>query len=293
MTVLRVVDPHMHVWDLSTGFYPHFEPAPGGGGDSPMSRSYLYDEYLAEGRGEVEVLKAVLVEAIPTDPVGEADHVQALSDASPIPLGLVAHADLSAERAGEQIASLVERPALRGIRQILNQHPDASLSYVDRAFMDDSGWRRRLSDLSNRGLSFDLQIYPHQMPQASQIASAMPELQFILDHAGMWVDRTLSGWRQWRDGIRLLARNDNVAVKLSGFAMMDADWTVNALRPCVYETLEAFGPERSMFASNFPVDKPAVSFAHLWHAFAATVSDLSEHETAQLFRRTAERIYRI
>ena len=98
MARLSVVDPHFHVWDLATGNYPHFEKPSTGfvGSNEPIARSYLIEEYLAEGGAEVEIVKAVHVEAIPVDPIGETRYMQAVADRIPIPLGLVVNADLSA-----------------------------------------------------------------------------------------------------------------------------------------------------------------------------------------------------
>src|SRR5215216_3253371 len=97
-TPLRVVDPHIHLWDLSTGLYPGLETPSTGfiGSNAPIARSYLLDEFRAEGGTEVEVIKAVHVEAFPTDPVRETETIAAVAAASPTPLAIVAHADLSA-----------------------------------------------------------------------------------------------------------------------------------------------------------------------------------------------------
>lgn len=293
MSRLQVVDPHFHVWDLSTGYYPHFEPGPDTDQTLPTARSYLMDEYLGEGGAEVEVIKAVFVEAIPRDPLGEARFVHSVATDSPVPIGIVARADLSAPDAKDQLAALADLPSVKGIRQILNRHVDPALNYVDADFMEMAAWLEGFSALARHGFSFDLQIYPHQMPRAAEIAAAHPDVPIVLNHAGMWADRTSSGWREWRDGLRLLAQRPNVSVKISGLGMLDADWTPGSIRPLVYEVLDAFGSDRAMFASNFPVDKPGTSFALLWQAFDRLVSDLPETDRAALFQSNAERIYRI
>ena len=110
----------------------------------------------------------------------------------------------------------------------------------------------------------------------------------------MFVDRgSVAGWREWRDGLRALAAASNVAIKLSGMGMVDHRWTVESLRPYALEAIDAFGAERAMFASNFPVDRLYGSYAALWRAFEAIVADMSAAERDALFRRNAERIYRI
>ena len=107
------------------------------------------------------------------------------------------------------------------------------------------------------------------------------------------IDLPFHGRTQWREGLRLLAREPNVWVKISGLVMLDHHWTPDSLKPYVFETLDAFGTGRAMFASNFPVDKLNASYAGLWHAFEAMVADLPADDQAKLFRRNAESFYRI
>src|SRR5947208_16498650 len=113
---LKVVDPHIHLWDLATGLYPGLEKPSSGflGSNAPIARSYLLAEFLSEGGGTVEVVKAVHVEAFPTDPVAEARHLHAVADQSPIGLGLVAYADLSAPDVGATLESHAAFPVTRG-----------------------------------------------------------------------------------------------------------------------------------------------------------------------------------
>jgi predicted TIM-barrel fold metal-dependent hydrolase len=294
---LQVIDPHIHLWDLSTGLYPGMEkPSSGGfGGDNTrIARTYLLADLMADA-GEVEILKAVHVEAFPTDPLREAQHVQAMADAVPsrIPQGIVAHADLAAPGVAQLLEALAEVPNVRGIRQVINRHPDPAYNYIARELLDEPAWHEGFALLKRHRLSFDLQLYPHQMMQAAQVAAFHPETPIIVNHAGMFADRTLAGWRQWREGMRALARYSNVSVKISGLGMLDHRWTLESIRPYVLDTLDAFGPERSMFASNFPVDSLYSDYPSVWQAFAAITADLSAEQRAGLFRRNAERVYRI
>jgi predicted TIM-barrel fold metal-dependent hydrolase len=138
-----------------------------------------------------------------------------------------------------------------------------------------------------------MQLYPHQMNQAIELIREHPDTPFIINHAGMFADRTLAGWRQWRDGMRGLAAHENVAVKISGLGMLDHNWTIESLRPYVLETLDAFGITRSMFASNFPVDRLFGSYTDSWRAFLTITADLTANERAALVAANAERVYRI
>src|SRR5690606_23366895 len=95
--------------------------------------------------------------------------------------------------------------SFRGIRQVLNRHSDPARNYVERDFLSDPAFADGLRLLGQRGLSFDLQLYPGQMPDAAALTSACPDTLFLLNHAGMWVDRDMAGWKQWKEGIRSLA----------------------------------------------------------------------------------------
>ena len=160
--------------------------------------------------------------------------------------------------------------------------------------MREPAWRAGFKLLKKFGFSFDLHIYPSQTRDAAELAKDNPETTIILNHTGMFVDRdSVAGWRTWRDGIRTLAALPNVMVKISGMGMLDHHWTVESIRPLVLETIDAFGLDRSMFASNFPVDRLYGSYPNLWRAYFACVGGMSADEKEKLFRTNAERIYRI
>ncbi|MGE0283146.1 MAG: amidohydrolase [Rhizobiaceae bacterium] len=295
MTPMKIVDPHVHLWDLSTGLYPGLEKPSTGliGDNTAIARSYLLDELLAEGESEFEIAKVVNVEAFPTDPVEESRVLQRLADRTGVPIAIVAAANLAEPNCQRILESQAAFANVRGIRQVLNVHPNPLYNYVGENYLANMAWRENFGLLARYGMSFDMQLYPHQMAAASGLIAAHPDIQFILNHAGMFVDRTLGGWRQWRDGLRALAGFDNVAVKISGLGMFDHRWTVESFRPYVLEALDAFGARRAMFASNFPVDKLFGSYVALWRAFSQITGDLSVDEHAGLFHANAERIYRI
>ncbi len=294
---MKIVDPHVHIWDLTTGLYPRLEKPSTGfiGNNASIARSYLLDELLAEGGTDFDIVKIVHIEAIPTDPIAESSWLQALADGAGmgLPQALVANVDLSANNAAEKLEVQSSFANLRGIRQILNRHPVALYNYVDKDYMADPVWCRNLALLRKNDLSFDMQLYPHQMNEACAVIVDSPDQMFVLNHGGMFADRNLAGWVQWRDGIRALARFENVTVKISGLGMFDHAWTVESFRPYVLELIDAFGVMRCMFASNFPVDKLFGTYGDLWRAYLKIVSDASDDEKRALFRENAERIYRI
>ncbi|MDH6152861.1 MULTISPECIES: amidohydrolase family protein [Paraburkholderia] len=297
---MQVVDSHIHLWDLKTHRYPWLEnPGVSFVGDArDLKHDYLLDDLLGEA-GDIDVLKLVHVEANhdPADPVEETRWLQSIADRDAsrgMPNAIVAAVDLSAQNAPALLEAHASFANTRGIRQILNVHDNKLFDYVGRYYMREPQWREHFALLRRYDLSFDLQLYPSQMEEAATLARAHADTLLVVNHAGMFVDRnSVAGYRAWREGMRLLAACPNVAVKISGLAMFDHHWTVESLRPYVLETIDTFGVERAMFASNFPVDRLFGSYTDWWRAYAAIVGDASEAEKDALFRRNAERYYRI
>ena len=325
---MKIVDPHIHLWDLDTHHYPWLaNPGVSFVGDArALKHNYLITDFLSDADSasaaaaggttgsddtnaaainplasseRFELIKAVHVDANhdPADPVAETRWLQSVADQAAsrgMPNAIVAGADLSNDQVEAVLAAHAAFPNTRGIRQILNVHANPLYDYVGRHFMRDPVWRRNFGLLRKYRLSFDLQLYPSQMPEAVELARENPHTPFIVNHAGMFVDRdSVQGWRAWREGLRALAACENVSVKISGLAMFDHEWSVESLRPYVLETIDAFGTERAMFASNFPVDRLFSSYHTIWSAYAAIVNGASDDEKDALFRRNAERIYRI
>ena len=296
---LTMVDAHMHLWDLKRIRYPWLTPPlPAGitGDVSPIARDYLLDDYLGDAAGGgVHVRKIVHIEAgaDPADALAETQWLQSIAAARGYPQAIVAHAELQRSGAAELLERHAAHRNVRGIRQILNWHPDPAKTYTPRDLLADEAWWAGFARLKRHGLSFDLQIYPGQMPAAARLASRHPDTPLILNHTGMPVEKDAAGIDAWRSGMRVLAAQPNVAVKISGLAMLDWHWSDASLRPFVLETLELFGAERTMIASNFPVDRLFGTFGQFCAAYTRILAGASAAERANLYSGTAERIYRI
>jgi predicted TIM-barrel fold metal-dependent hydrolase len=296
---MRIVDPHVHIWDLDTGLYPHFEtPSTGFVGDNtPIARSYLLPELLSEAGDapDIDLAGIVHVEAFPTDRFAETRYLQALADGSGngFPQALVVNVDLAASDAEAQLEQQCAFANTRGIRQVLNQHDTPLYSYGVPDNLKNPIWLKNFGLLKRFGLSFDMQLYSHQIAEALGVIDANPDVSVILNHAGMPCDRTAEGFAAWQAGLRQLAARTNVSVKISGLGMLDNTWTIESIRPYVHAALAAFDVDRLMFASNFPVDKLFSTYSQLWRAFFALTGDLSDGEKRKLFAANAKRIYRI
>jgi predicted TIM-barrel fold metal-dependent hydrolase len=295
---LTVVDPHVHLWDRRAVKYPWLDHAGMAfSGDNRLLPEPYGVPQLLRDSAAVNLALSVNVEANPANPLAEARWLQSLADEPENgghPHGIVAYADLSAEDACDRLDELAACRNLRGIRQILNVHHEPRYDYVGRHFMRETRWRDNLRHLAPRGWSFDLQLYPSQVDDALAVIDSNPRISFILNHAGMFVERNApKGWRQWREGLKRIADRANTAVKISGLAMFDHQWTVESLRPYVLQTIDAFGVDRCMFASNFPIDGLHAAYGELWSAYAATVEGASQAEREALFCGNAIRLYRL
>lgn len=298
---LATVDAHMHLWDLTRISYPWLTPPlPVGitGDVSPIARNYLLDDYLedvAAHDSRLHVTKVVHVEAgaNPADSVAETQWLQSIADARGFPHAIVAHAELEKPGVAALLAQHAAHRNVRGIRQILNWHADRAKTYTPRDLLADESWHEGFALLARHGLSFDLQIYPSQMPAAARLAARHPDIPLILNHTGMPLERNTAGVAAWRAGMRALAARPNVAVKISGLAMLDWHWSRDSLQPFVHETLEIFGADRVMIASNFPVDRLFGTLAAFYQAYRALLGGASEDERTRLFAGNAERLYRI
>ena len=294
---MRILDAHHHLWDpvrnLSGIGYSWLRDigAPKPFGDpTPIQRDYLADEYLAESRHELVGSVHVQCDGGLPDPVAETRWLDRVNDSHDVPGAIVAFADLAAPDAAETIAAhRAASPLLRGVRHIIARtegRPD--ISFAPRAFLDDPVWRANYAALADAGLSFDLQLHPPQMVRAAELAGENPGVPVIVDHAGSPHDRSPEGLAAWREGMARLAALPHVSVKISGLGMFDPDWTAASMAPVIDAILELFGPKRTMWGSNFPVDK-------LFGTFDRTVDMVAERVPAEarddVFRRTAARVY--
>jgi L-fuconolactonase len=260
-------------------------------------------------------------------PVGETEFANGVAAMSASGLygtrracaGIVSHADL---RLGEHIQDVLEAhiraggDRFRGIRQGAAWDADPSILgaigrigpglYADRSFR--SGFRR----LAPLGVSFDAWLLQPQIPDLVDLVRAFPDTQIILDHVGaplgvgVYSGRRVELFPVWKRSIQAFSQCANVAVKLGGLGMpllglasyrsntpatseqLAVDW-----KPYVETCIEAFGPNRCMFESNFPVDRGTCSYTVLWNAFKLIAKSYSEDEKTALFSGTAQRVYRL
>jgi predicted TIM-barrel fold metal-dependent hydrolase len=290
------VDAHVHLWDLSHIRYPWLMPpfAEDGpnGSVEPIAKDYGLDDYLADARGwDVRGVVHVDAGAEPADALKETDWLQAMADARGMPNAIVAFAALDDPEVEALLAAHAERRSVRGVRHIVNWHPDPVRTYTPRDVTGDEAWAAGFALLGKYGLSFDLQAYPGQFARLAPLLERHPDVPVMVNHAGMMVGE--SEREEWRAGMRALAAIPHVAVKISGIGFAFRPWTIEQMRSYVLETIELFGSDRAMFASDFPTDKLFGGFDQHLDAYNAIVGDFSDDERRALFAGNANRLYRL
>jgi predicted TIM-barrel fold metal-dependent hydrolase len=296
---LAVVDAHLHLWDVGRTRYPWMDDPHLG---ESLRQNYLPPDFRLDA-AEVDVLATVHVQAEvdhAIDPVEETawlSGLAALSPDEPVPTVCVGYADLRDPRLGDVLDRHQEHAFFRGVRQEAWYDPGSTRADIlTFNLLEDPAWEAGLRRLSDRGLSFDLLVFPHQLELASDVFSRLPGLTVILGHTGGPMPETDQGLREWRGGLhRFAERVPNAVIKLSGMSFISggAPWDVARMRPIVREAIEIFGPERSLFSSNWPVERMATSYSTLWSAYDEMTVDFSPSERAALFVDNAVKAYRI
>ncbi|MEO5534600.1 MAG: amidohydrolase family protein [Pseudolysinimonas sp.] len=270
----RLIDSHVHIWDPTVLEYSWLE--------GELDRPYLPAEYQAEAPATTGV---IFVEAGPT---GKADEVAwAESLGWPELLGVVAHASLERGSAVvSELAALRDAGRTVGIRRLLQDEP--------LSFFEDPGLLEGLRALASTGLPFDACIRHHQLSALTALLENVPELPVVLDHLAKPPVATGDDGT-WERDLRALAALPQVSVKLSGMPpeLGDDQELVSAARPWLEVALDAFGADRAMVGSDWPVSSmlPRRLAPGRWLSMVLDELAASPAEREQLSWRTASRFY--
>lgn len=293
----QIVDAHHHLWDLDACHYPWLM-ARGVtrffGDPTPIQKNYLPHDLLDDARDfELAASVHIQVGVAPGDVLKETAWLQSIGDNDGLPSAIVAYCDLDKPDVGDALQAQLQYANVRGVRQIVGRSQEEDARSGSGDLPDNPLWRENLKLLSDFGISFDLQLTPEQVPRVAEALSFAPNTRIALCHCGSPWDQSGRGLGSWRDGLRLLASMPNVFCKVSGLGMFDHDWSIDSIRPIVESCIDIFGTERTMFGSNFPVDKLHASYGKIWNAYQELTATLSDDEQNQLFCDTARAFYRI
>ena len=319
---LPICDPHHHFWDFRTERIPHQRYLLHELADDVNSGHNVRSTVFVEAR-------AMYRSSGPDEmrPVGEVEFVQGLAAASESGLygparaaaSIVGNANLNLGDAVEPVLEALQAASpnrFRGIRHSVtwDPHPEIEVTSAHRmpGQLASDDFRAGARVLARMGLSLEGWMYFPQLPELADFAKAVPDLQIILNHiggllrVGPYANNDDEVLATWRSGIAAVAECPNVTVKLGGIGMPRTgfDWhereqpigseeLAESMAPFMHYCIEQFGPDRSMFESNFPVDKVSYSYNVMYNAFKRLSRDYSASERANMFHDTAARVYRV
>lgn len=310
---LSIIDPHVHMWNL--GGFDYFAP-----------------ELLADIHDGHKVTKTIYVECHmaynkdprePFQPVGETEYViDQIAHAPPsdhdLAAGILGCVNLMLGReAGAVLDAHVAaaKGRFRGIRSHVGYHPDPTVGYPNTPRYPQGNILRTEQYLAGanclleRGLTLDVWALHTQLDDVTAFAAKIPQLPIMIDHCGgplgvgPYADQRDQVFKDWSASLRKAAQVPNLHIKLSGLGMKRLGFTgdpaktsdelVAKWKPWVRACLDAFGPSRSVFASNFPVDQVAGSYRVVVNAYKKMLSDLPPADLNAIFSENARRFYKL
>ncbi len=314
---LPIVDPHHHLWDRPDWRYMLDDLLEDtNSGHNIVGTVFVQCRSMHRASGPEHMR-----------PVGETEFVNGVAamsasgiyGPSKICAGIVGHADLSL---GSRVREVLEAHIaagggrFRGIRHITAW--DTNEQLINPAYratphmLAEPIFREGFAQLGPLDLTFDAWLYHPQIDDVTDLATAFPDTGIVLDHCGgpagigSYAGQRDEVFANWSAAIRRLAERPNVSVKLGGLGMRlngfdfheqteppTSERLADAWRPYIETCIDAFGADRCMFESNFPVDKGSYSYAVFWNACKLLAKGASESEKANLFSGTAARVYRL
>jgi len=283
-------DAHVHFYDMNhpTLHYGHWQPDE----DHPVlgaqTRKLGEKNFLAEDFIELAnphgMVKAVHVQAAigSKDPVEETKWLQSVRENTGFPSAIVGYVDLRGQDAQTQIERHLEYSAFRGIRDF---------SYGD--YLTSQSFQEGYSLLSEYDLVASIAAEPQEMDKVLNLAKLYPDIPIVLDHTGLPQERTDEYFLLWKSGMKLIATAQNVICKISGLGMADNNWSIDSIRPYIETCIEIFGPNRCIFATNWPIDSLWSSYEVLIDAYKVITRHYSISEQKAMFLGNTENIYKI
>lgn len=305
---LPIIDAHHHLWDTAEFTYARAQLQEDVGSGHAV-RATVFVECLSHYRAHgPEVLR----------PVGETEYVQKSCAGKPLCTGIVGWADL---QLGDQVTPVLEqhiqagKGRFRGLRSRPTWHADPAIHAPGLGHAEvllQPQVQQAVRALGRLGLTLDLWVYHSQLGDVARLAAACPGTTLVLNHCGgplgvgPYAGQREAMLHDWRSQMQALAAHQNIVVKLGGLAMprcgfgwheaarpVGSEVLARAWAPYIEHCIAAFGVERCMFESNFPMDKTGCSYVTLWNAFKRLAGGASASEKAALFESTAARVYRL
>ncbi len=274
-----ILDAHHHLWRYDPLEYSWIS-----GEMNVLARDYAVSDLRATALPE-DVVGSIAVQA--RQSIEETNRLLEIADGDDFVRGVVGWAPLSDPQVGGTLDTWSNRRRLVGLRHVVQDEPDEQ-------FLRREDFNQGIAEAIRRGYAYDLLVFAHQLPEAIRFVDRHASGRFVLDHIGKPAIKR-GGYDSWRHDLQELARRPNVYCKISGVATeaeWDA-WTIDSIRPYLDAALNAFGPDRLMYGSDWPVCLLATGYGRWIDAVRQWAADWSDDERDAFFFRTATRFYRL
>ena len=295
-----IIDPHIHLWDLSMRKHGWLLPEAGGvqalGGLERLRSDFLVEDYARDAARQ-PIVATVHIEALwdRSDTLGETRWLETLDKEENIAARYVAAAPFGTPDAARIIEAQAAFSRVVGLRDILSFHPaDPARNFAARdGIALEPAWRADVARLVAHDLALELMLYPYQAEAVLDLARRLPDLRIILNHCASPIDRDAEGMARWRAGVAALGREPNVAIKVSNIGAYDPQPTEASVRNVALHCIDCFGTDRAMFGTDWPVARLHSRFDDIWDGFRRIAAGFSAAEQRALFHDNARRIYRL
>ncbi len=290
--LLPIIDTHIHLWDTKhpelkwvwldkDAIHPIL-----GNIDAIKSVAFTLNDLWSEARfsgisGFVHIQAAI---GSP-DPVTETTWLAEMAKTGPIPMRIVGDANLNSEDSISQLQRRQESNLFVGVRDF-----NAEPMFAAKTTLPN--YENSLKYMAKESLVFDMDCEWQNMAEALKLAQRHPELPIVLEHIGFPRKRDDEYFRNWKSAINNLAQAPNVTMKISGVGMTDPGFTRESLRKWAESSLEAFGPDRTVLGSNWPVDRLFVSYATMMEFTRDYIATLSSSEQEKVCSGNAAKLYK-
>jgi predicted TIM-barrel fold metal-dependent hydrolase len=291
-----VIDTHHHIWRRNDIPWLADPPIPRMFGDYfGIRRDYSVEEFMADVTPQ-GVVKSVHVTANwgLDRALDETRWLQSVADKTGFPHGIVAMVDLASPDIEQTLKAHKQFPNVRGVRQMLYWDTDPVRQAVPRPdYCNAPEFRRGFALLEKYDLSFELQVYAPQAHYAVELIKAFPNVRMILVHAGMLTSRQPKAIDEWRAALTAMAAFPNLHVKLSGLGMYSGGLDYAQARQVIRDAIQIFGVERTIYGSNFPLEKLHASYADFFGHYRRVLAEYSEAEQGAVLHDNAVKFYRV
>ena len=274
------IDSHHHLWEYSAADYPWISDSM-----SKLKRNFRVED-LRQQSASTDIRGALTVQA--RQSIQETEWLLEISQSDAFVLGVVGWVPLTSEEVHASLERFREFPKFRAVRHVVQDEPDDN-------FLLGEAFNRGVSILANFELVYDILIYPRQLEAAVTFVDRHPQQAFVLDHIAKPRVQSKRHDQEWEQGFRELARRDHVSCKFSGIVteVRDTEWNTDVIRPYWEIALEAFGAERLMFGSDWPVCLARSTYDRWGETVTDLARELSETEQAAFWAGNVARVYQL